>query len=405
MAGAEVLVPFTVEPVDGETAASARRRCHPHDSGGVRHVSQLPHALGLLAEIGQQCARRHSTVSHSASIASRCGSAAAAVARHPRTCRSSCRSSTTSAARRPSRRSRASVAAGPAGLLVVALDRLGQIQMRDEPHVGLVDAHAEGDRGDHDQAVLPQEPRLVGCAWPRVQAGVVRQRLDPVLRCRNPRSSRPSCATGSRRCPRRRRARAQQLQQLLPRLGSSARSGTGCWAGRSWPRNGARRPGPGVRRSRPASPAWRWRSARCAAHAASARAARTRRDSRAGSRGPTATTQCASSMANSDDRASIQQPRRGLEPAAAPAPGRAGPVRRQRRPPRPRRRSAWILRGVRGSRPGTPRACKRVDLILHQRDQRRDDHAGAGPAPARASDSTATCRRRSASAPARRRRR
>jgi hypothetical protein len=40
------------------------------------------------------------------------------------------------------------VAAGAAGLLVVGLDRLGQVEMRDEAHVGLVDAHAEGDGGD-----------------------------------------------------------------------------------------------------------------------------------------------------------------------------------------------------------------------------------------------------------------
>jgi hypothetical protein len=33
--------------------------------------------------------------------------------------------------------------------------------MRDEAHVGLVDAHAEGDRRHHDHAVLAQEARLV----------------------------------------------------------------------------------------------------------------------------------------------------------------------------------------------------------------------------------------------------
>jgi len=53
---------------------------------------------------------------------------------------------------------RVAVAAGATGLLVVALDGLGQIDVSDEAHVGLVDAHAEGDRGDHDDAVVAEEP-------------------------------------------------------------------------------------------------------------------------------------------------------------------------------------------------------------------------------------------------------
>ena len=55
---------------------------------------------------------------------------------------------------------RQAVAAGATGLLVVALDRFGQVDVGDEAHVGLVDAHAEGDRGDDDHAVFAQEPRL-----------------------------------------------------------------------------------------------------------------------------------------------------------------------------------------------------------------------------------------------------
>ena len=57
------------------------------------------------------------------------------------------------------------VAAGAAGFLVIALDALGQIEVRDEAHVGLVDAHAEGDGGDHHDALLAQEALLVArCA-------------------------------------------------------------------------------------------------------------------------------------------------------------------------------------------------------------------------------------------------
>ncbi|MGX1223775.1 hypothetical protein RKD42_005034 [Streptomyces ambofaciens] len=54
--------------------------------------------------------------------------------------------------------------------------------MGDEPHVRLVDAHAEGD-GRHDhQALLAQEPRLVRRAGARVQARVVGHRLHTVAR-------------------------------------------------------------------------------------------------------------------------------------------------------------------------------------------------------------------------------
>ncbi len=42
--------------------------------------------------------------------------------------------------------------------------------MRDEAHVGLVDAHAERDRGDHDHAFLAQEPLLILVARGRVRA-------------------------------------------------------------------------------------------------------------------------------------------------------------------------------------------------------------------------------------------
>ena len=73
------------------------------------------------------------------------------------------------------------VTPGAPRLLVVPLDRLGQVEVRDEPDVGLVDAHAEGDRRDHDQAVLAQEPGLVRGAHRRGEPRVVGQRRDPVL--------------------------------------------------------------------------------------------------------------------------------------------------------------------------------------------------------------------------------
>ena len=73
---------------------------------------------------------------------------------------------------------RRAVAAGAAGLLVVGLDVLRQVEVGDEAHVGLVDAHAEGDGRHHHDAVLAQEAVLVALAHAGLQAGVVRQRGD-----------------------------------------------------------------------------------------------------------------------------------------------------------------------------------------------------------------------------------
>ena len=81
---------------------------------------------------------------------------------------------------------RLAIAAGAAGLLEVAFDALGHVEVRDEAHVGLVDAHAEGDRGHHHEraaAVLAaaQEGSLVAGAQRGLHAGVIRQRGHAVL--------------------------------------------------------------------------------------------------------------------------------------------------------------------------------------------------------------------------------
>ena len=47
------------------------------------------------------------------------------------------------------------VAAGAAGFLVIGLDRGRQVEMGDIAHIGLVDAHAEGDGGDEAEHLLP----------------------------------------------------------------------------------------------------------------------------------------------------------------------------------------------------------------------------------------------------------
>ncbi len=76
---------------------------------------------------------------------------------------------------------RQAIASGASGLLVIALDVLGHVQVRDEAHVGFVDAHAEGDRGHHHHAVLAQKAVLVGLPHAGVEPGVIRQRGDAVL--------------------------------------------------------------------------------------------------------------------------------------------------------------------------------------------------------------------------------
>lgn len=74
---------------------------------------------------------------------------------------------------------RQAVAPGAARLLVVALDGLRQVEVRDEPDVGFVDPHAERDGRDDDEAVLPEEARLVRGARLGVQARVVRRASMP----------------------------------------------------------------------------------------------------------------------------------------------------------------------------------------------------------------------------------
>ena len=68
------------------------------------------------------------------------------------------------------------VAAGAPGLLVVGLDRLRQIEVGDEAHVRLVDAHAEGDGGDDDDAAVLAEALQHGAADVGVETGMIGER-------------------------------------------------------------------------------------------------------------------------------------------------------------------------------------------------------------------------------------
>ena len=74
-----------------------------------------------------------------------------------------------------------SVAPGSARFLIVTFHAFGQVEVGDEAHVGLVDAHAEGDGGDHDDAFLAQEFLLVLAAHSGIQSGVIRQGIPALL--------------------------------------------------------------------------------------------------------------------------------------------------------------------------------------------------------------------------------
>jgi hypothetical protein len=74
-----------------------------------------------------------------------------------------------------------SVPAGSSGLLVVALHRPRQVQVRDEPDIRLVDPHPERDRRDHHQPLFAQEAGLVLGAGGGVEPGVVRHRGDAAV--------------------------------------------------------------------------------------------------------------------------------------------------------------------------------------------------------------------------------
>jgi hypothetical protein len=49
---------------------------------------------------------------------------------------------------------------GPARLLVVVLERAGELVVDHHAHVRAVDAHAEGVRGNHDRRGIGQKPVL-----------------------------------------------------------------------------------------------------------------------------------------------------------------------------------------------------------------------------------------------------
>ena len=74
---------------------------------------------------------------------------------------------------------RIAIAARAAGFLVIGLDRFRHTRMGDEAHVGLVDSHAESHRGNHHHVFAGNECGLIGGAHLRVQSGVIGQDGPP----------------------------------------------------------------------------------------------------------------------------------------------------------------------------------------------------------------------------------
>ena len=73
-----------------------------------------------------------------------------------------------------------SVAAGPARLLIIAFEALGNIVMDHVAHVGFVDTHAESDRRDDHIHLLVQKLVLIRGARRRVHTGVIGSHFDIV---------------------------------------------------------------------------------------------------------------------------------------------------------------------------------------------------------------------------------
>ena len=73
------------------------------------------------------------------------------------------------------------VAPGSSRFLLIVFERLRRAGVDDEPHVGSIDAHAEGDGGDDDVGVLVEERVLIPAALVVGKPGVVRPGADAGL--------------------------------------------------------------------------------------------------------------------------------------------------------------------------------------------------------------------------------
>ena len=75
---------------------------------------------------------------------------------------------------------RLAIAPGTADLLVIGFGAAGHVHMRHETHVGPVDAHAEGDRGNHHHRLPGAEARQAGAFFNWRQPRMKRHGLHAV---------------------------------------------------------------------------------------------------------------------------------------------------------------------------------------------------------------------------------
>ncbi len=299
------------------------------------------------------------------------------------------------------------VPACPPRLLVVALEVLGQVVVHHEAHIGLVDSQAEGDRGDDHVDLVVGEGGLHPVAFAGRQAGVVGGGRHAGRR------QAPGHLFGA--LAREAVDDARLAGPVAARRPGAGRQGdvcrppcSGCWACRSRRRNRARRRAPGGRARRRGSAGRRWRCRRRSARRERGRAAGRDRCTRGENRGPTAR-RSELRRWQRERRAGRRAARRGRRPAARlraarlRAAGRAVTTRAEASQPFEKavgheplgrhveqvelaavqarehapRRGGVERRVVEG---GPHARCQQgVDLVLHERDERRDDDAHARP--------------------------
>ena len=145
-------------------------------------TSQWPHGAESSPNVASSICRRQRAVSHSATRSSSLAGLdpLALVGRAALGDLAAAQLDVAGAVKRE-RFGRQAVAAGAADLLIIGFDRGRHVGVKHEAHVGLVDAHAEGDRRADDDAVLLQEDVLVVRAHDVVEAGVIGQRPAPAL--------------------------------------------------------------------------------------------------------------------------------------------------------------------------------------------------------------------------------
>src|SRR5260221_5668413 len=76
---------------------------------------------------------------------------------------------------------RQAIATGAAGLLIITLDVFRQIVVHHKPHIGFIDAHAEGDGSTYHTYLIAQKQLLVAVDFLGGRTGVARPGAAAIL--------------------------------------------------------------------------------------------------------------------------------------------------------------------------------------------------------------------------------